>query len=180
MAFARQGFEMKYLFILTFFILGTLTSSAQKEPKSRVSNRSDNVKVKEVTLTKAQQDWLNINYQQLARLRKDAATAVARKQFSSADEATLEFLISVAGRMANGDNQNQIVSLQQQIEELKAQQRTLLSKIKQKEEELERTNDAVKKEKLKQEILQLKKQVALMNIAIEDKEKAIRRLQVGQ
>ena len=69
---------MKYFLVLAIFVSGTLTSLAQKEATSRVSNRADNVKVKEITLTTAQQNWLNTNYKQLARLPKDTAATLVR------------------------------------------------------------------------------------------------------
>lgn len=158
-------------------VSATLNCIAQKETTSRITNRGDNVTVTEVTLTKAQRDWLNINYKQLAGLRKDSAARLVRKNFSSVNEATLEFLISQANRLVKQDEQK---FLQEQIEQLKAQKQTLLNKIAQKEAELAATSDTIKREKLKQEILLLKRDVALLNRSIEEKEAAIRRLQAGQ
>jgi hypothetical protein len=165
------------IFAAFFCAAGTLKSSAQKESTSRTTNRSSNTNVKETTLTKAQQDWLNINYKQLAGLRKDRAIAVVRGSFPAANEATMDWLISQATRLAAADS---IAELRQQIEQLKAQRQSLLNKIIQKEAEAATPIDPIKKAKLQTEINQLKRQVAQLNALIEEKEKAIRKLQDAQ
>ena len=157
---------MKPLLILIFLVAGTLTSLAQKETTSRVTNRVDAVNVKPIALTKAQQDWLNINYKQLARLRRDSATTLVRKTFPSVTEASLDAILGQALKMQMADNQPQ-------IEELKAKKQTLLNKIVQKEAELAATSDTVKRERLRVEILSLKTEVAHLD-------EMIRKLQNGQ
>jgi hypothetical protein len=167
---------MKQFLVLLFMVSAPLTGLAQKETTTRTPNRTDTGKVAAVNLTKAQRDWLNLNYKKLAGLRKDNAIRLVKETFPALNEATMEFLIGQAAGLAKQDEQK---LLQEQLEKLRAQKQALLNKIIQKKAELGATSDTVKEEKLRQEILGLEREVALLSRSIEDKEAAIRRLREG-
>ena len=193
---------MRCLIILVFFVAATGTSFSQKETTSRV----DSARTRTVTLTKAQQDWLNHNYRELARLPKDNAAALVKKNFPSVNEATLEFYIMALGKLQlqrkdAQDSLEQLKQLRQQqqkesqqqaqeksqlakqtkllqlLERLKAQKESLLALIAQKEAELAASVDPVIKELLRLLINSMRDTLAALNNGIKDAEEAIRRLQ---
>jgi hypothetical protein len=157
-----------------------LTSSAQKESTERGSSRRESPNVTQITLTKAQQDWVKINYQKLASLRKESATALAREQFRNASDATLEAMISQASKLMKTDTAANIAELQQQLERLKAERQNLLNQITRKEAELAAAIGLANKARVTKELEQLQASLRQVNLAIQEKVDAIRKLQGGQ
>lgn len=157
-----------------------VTSSAQKEATERGSSRREAVNVKDITLTKDQEDWVKINYQKLASLRKDNATAMARDRFRNASEATLDAMISVASRLLKTATAENVAELRQQLERLKAERQNLLNQIARKEAELAAAIGSANQASITKELGKLQASLRQVNLAIQEKLNSLQKLQTGQ
>jgi hypothetical protein len=119
---------MKYLLVSVFFLSAAVAGFSQKEPTARVTNRNQD------TLTKAQQEWLSINFKALARTPKDRAAALLKQNFPSVSqaslEASLEFLIGQASELIKSEQ-----GAQRTLEQLRQEQRKQHPKIVQQQQQ---------------------------------------------
>lgn len=168
------------LFILLFLLSAGSIALAQKDSTDR--NKEPVVKKTSpypIKLTNTQQQWLNNNYKKIAGLKKDSATAVVRKKFTTIPEASLEYFISLAAQMLKNDNQQQLSLLKQMLNQMKPQKQGLLKKIQEKETQLEKETDPDKRKAIKNEILELKKKLKETEDNIRSRDETIRKIEAG-
>jgi hypothetical protein len=166
------------LFILVFLLSADMIALAQKDSTLRIKNETiKNTYREPIRLTNPQQKWLNNNYKKIASLKKDSATAVISKNFTTIPEASLEYMISQAAQMLKGDNQQQLALLKQMLDQLKQQKQALLKKIQEKENQLAKETDPGKRNGIKNEILELKKKLKESEDNIRRKEETVRQIE---
>lgn len=146
---------MKCLFMLAVFVSATAMGYAQ----------SPGAKTKPVSLTASQRDWLARNQQELARLPKDRAVALLKKNVPAISEAALEYFIAVAQRLqqSNGSARQ---SLERARTEMTAQRQQQLQQDQQRQQQAQKSAEALKKqtqlEKLVQELKQQRAQLVAL------------------
>lgn len=168
---------MKHLMFLIILIISAGIATAQRDTSKRYDNRTDVTSVKDVQLTRSQQNWLNANYKLIGRMPKDSAAQIIRKNFSGVSETTIEYMIGQASNLMKGDRSSDLAILKQQLEQLKSQKQDLSKKINQKESELSATTDEEKKVNLRRVIVSLKRDLSNLNNTITSREDSIRRLE---
>jgi flagellar biosynthesis/type III secretory pathway protein FliH len=161
--------SMKYLFILVYCV-STVTGFCQKETTPRVYNRDDS-RTKAVALTKAQQEWLSTHFSELARLPKANAAALVRQNIPSLADATLEYLIGLAGKLAEHDARKSLDQLNQLQGELIEEKKKLQQAIKQgQQQQAKSAKQLMQQTRLQQLLDQLKAQKASLLALIAEKE----------
>ena len=145
-----------FILILPFFLIYA-TALAQKDSLKRTVTSSTKVSTTKITVE--QEQWLRQNYQHIAGMKKDSARTEIRKNFSSISDASVEYMITRAGKLMQEDKQKHQVLVQQMLRSLKAQKIDLIKKIADKERELKRTKDPVKIKSLKDEIAEKKNKI---------------------
>ena len=161
---------MKYLIILVYCVSTVATGFCQKETTPRVYNRGDSV-TKAVALTKAQQEWLNTHFSQLARLPKASAAALVRQNIPSLNEGALEFLIALVGRLAQHDSGKSLDQLNQLQRELIEEKKKMQQAIKQDQQrQAKSAKQQQQQTRLQQLLEQLKAQKASLLVLIAQKE----------
>lgn len=150
--------RMKIYFILTllFFLMQT-NAFAQKDSLKRAVTSSTKFTTSKITIE--QEQWLRKNYQHLAGIKKDSARTEIRKNFSSISDASVEYMITRAGKLMQEDKQKHQSLVQQMLKSLKTQKIDLTKKLADRERELKRTKDPVKIKSLKDEIAQIKNKI---------------------
>ncbi|HMK26155.1 MAG TPA: hypothetical protein VK483_09005 [Chitinophagaceae bacterium] len=168
------------LFILLFLLSANMMVLAQKDSTIRIKNEAIKNNYREpIKLTTTQQQWLNNNYKKIAGLKKDSATAVIRKNFTSVSEASLEYMINQALALQKGDNQQQLTVMKQMLNQLKQQKQALLKKLQEKEDQLAKETDPAKRKAITNEILELKKKIRESEDNIRRKEEAVRQMEAN-
>ena len=168
------------LLILVFLLSADMIAFAQKDSIIRIKNEGIKYANREpIRLTNTQQQWLNNNYKKIAALKKDSATAVIRKNFTSVSEASLEYMINQALALQKGDNQQQLTLMKQMLDQLKQQKQALLKKLQEKEDQLAKETDPGKRTAITNEILELKKKIRESEDNIRHKEETIRQIETN-
>ena len=168
------------LFILLFLLSTDMMALAQKDSALRIKNQAiKNTYQEPVRLTNTQQQWLHTNYKKIAGLKKDSATAVIRKNFTTIPEASLEYMINQALALQKGDNQQQLAVMKQMLNQLKQQKQALLNKLQEKENQLVKETDPGKRKAITNEILELKKKIRESEDNIRRKEESIRQMEAN-
>jgi hypothetical protein len=157
-------------FITLLFLFFSFAVASQPG-KDAQKNRIDITPVRKVTLTTVQEKWLAMNYKNLSHLKKETARKVIKQQFSMVSEAELEFFISQASRMQAEED-----AITGELEQLKSEKQSLVSRINNKQAEINSATDPVKKEKLRNELAQLQMQLQLVNKRINDLEEKLKKL----
>ena len=149
---------MKNYFTLTlsFFLIQAI-AFAQKDSLKRTVTSSTKAITSKITVE--QEQWLRQNYQHIAGMKKDSARMEIRKSFSSISNASLEYMISRAGKLIQEDKQKHLSLIQQMMKSLTSQKNALTKKIADKERELKGTKDPVKIKSLKDEIAEMKNKI---------------------
>jgi len=158
------------LFLASFQIL-----QAQKD-SLRLTPGISNPPKQKIILSAQQDQWLKKNYARLNKLPKQKATAEIKKNFAGVSESSIEFFISEAARLTKGDQQKEILQLEQMLQTLKTQKNVLAKKITEKEGELNKTFDASKRTSISNEIQNLKIQIEKNDEAIANTENRIKQL----
>lgn len=168
------------LFILVFLLCADRVALAQKDSAIRKNNTAIKSTTREpVSLTNSQQQWLNTNYKEVAGLKKDSASSLIRKNFTTIPEASLEYMISQAAQLQKGDNQQQLALLKQMLDQLKQQKQALLKKIQEKEDQLAKETDPGKRKAIANEITGLKKKLRESEDNIRRKEETVRQMETN-
>ena len=165
---------IRLLFLLLFCITA-LSITAQND--SVIQKNNAGIKMNDsVRLTKYHQEWINSNFKKIGAMKKDSASKLISKKFGSLPDASIEFMISLAQRLLQEDNQEQLVQLTQALDQLKEQKQSLLKQIQEKEDALAKEKDADKRKALSAAILELQKKMRATEVSILVKERAIRDL----
>jgi hypothetical protein len=142
----------------------------QKETTPRVYKRGDSG-TKAVALTKAQQEWLTAHFSELAGLPKARAAALVKQNIPSLGEATLEYLIGLAGKLAQHDARQDLDQLNQLQGELIKEKKKLQQAIKQgQQQQAESAKQLLQQTRLQQLLDKLKAQKASLVALIAQKE----------
>jgi uncharacterized protein YqgV (UPF0045/DUF77 family) len=154
------------VFLLCLFLCTGNAVVAQKDSITRKP-------ITTVKLTNQQQKWLNANYKKIAGLKKDSASLVIRRSFGTISESALEFMIGQAGKLLQGDNQEQLALLQRMLDQLKQQKTRLQQQITEKEEQLRSEKDPEKRKAIEGSIETLRRQLREVEENIERKGREI-------
>ena len=167
---------MKGLVINLFFLTITVSAAANQDtiPATRKSNL-ESTRLSQPTLTPAQQQWLDNNYTKLNGMTKTNASMVIKQQFNTISEASIDYMIGLAGKLVNKDHQQQLAQMKQMLNQLKSQKNALLNQIKNKEAQYSSSGDDLKRARLNNEIALLKTQLRIVETQIATKEEAIRK-----
>src|SRR5688572_23272603 len=89
--------------------------------------------IQKSALTQQQQQWLYSNYRKLGGMSKQNATGFIRQNFANMSEASLDFMISLAGRLMQADQSEQLEQMKSMLAQLKSQKKSIQEKIIKKE-----------------------------------------------
>ena len=112
-------------------------------------------------------------------MEKNRAAGEIRKDFTSIPEASLEYMISLASRLAKGDQGEQLALLQQALSFLKDEKYSLMDRIEDKQLLLDKTDDLLKRNIIGTEIMNLKSQLKKVEEDILKMEEEVRQIRTN-